>query len=481
MESASSSLTRSLGGAGERVSLGMDLRPTGDLGGEDRWIGVMASKEFGPHMRSRVHALMTEPSGAEGFLKPSFDVQKERELSTRVEPRPPRVLSVIDYEDVTDPVTKPEASRVSRFREELIIDEEDIADFERWKEMKRLDNQRYAAATQVANSDPRSPLQLPSTPMRNITDSMPRRFLRRIASFGPRRNSRGEEEEEGKEPELWKRQSATSLMKRVTSLSCLSVSGDNFAEAPTLESAPSVSSLTSPPTPVRTTIAVPPPIRPQRPVRSPLNFHAGRMEFEESNPFAYVEFQRPMDAFRGLKRWSWYNKPEGRSFNMDPNWDNAKKELGRLDVADAQILSIIADDEDMPEYVELIREIEKELTSRESRKDNGTSSPHMGIDLNNAPMILRHLEECREDALMPMIEARVLESIEGRDEVDVPVMLEEDDSDDSDEGVGSRSFDCAAALNGQMTFLISDSEDEGVEEEAVIGAYSSHRRYPRGK
>lgn len=132
---------------------------------------------------------------------------------------------------------------------------------------------------------------------------------------------------------------------------------------------------------------------------------------------------------------------------------------------------------------ELIHEIKSQVAAEErlKRDSGGTGSPHMGIDLNNAPVILKYLEQYRDKMVKPMFEPRVLGSIGSRDKVDVPVMLEEGYSVVSDEGGGGRSFDCAAALNGQMTFLISDSEDEGVEEEAVMGAYATHRRYPSGE
>lgn len=464
---AGKSTRHSLVDGGEKVSVGMDVLASRDARGDDvrqdENIGESAKGDFGPSMRSRVHALMTEPLSIEGGARSSFDAQRERDSR----PTLARVPSAI---------SQPDGIQTSRFTEELVIDDEDIADFQRWKEMKRMDNQRYDATQATSSNDPRSPLELPSTPLGNITDSVPRRFLRKIASFGSRRGSQGEEEHG-----LWKRESSGSLLKKVTSLNCTSLPRDGSGEAPVLHPEHPGSNSASPPTQAPTTIDGPPVVKPQRPARSPLNIHVGRMEFEDGNPFAYVGHRRPMDAFRGLKRWSWYNKPGCRSFNVDPDWDNAKKELDRVDVADDKIRSIIANYEDIPEYIELIQKIENELTFRKAREDDRTSSLHMGIDLNNAPMVLRHLEEYSEDPINPMSEPRVLGSIGNRDEVDVPVMLEEDYSDDGVEGGGGRSFDCAAALNGQMTFLLSDSEDEGVEEEAVIGAYSTHRRYLSGE
>lgn len=458
-ESARGSLMRSLGNVdnmGGKQSAVMNVR-SNDVSHHEA-IGEPAREGWGSDMKNRVHALMNDPSGTGLVSRSSFDIRKERDFSTRSRPALARVHS----ENF-----RPNGSRAPRFTEELVIDDEDVADFQRWKEMKRLDNQRYDATQAASSNDPRSPLELPSTPMGSITDSVPRRFLRKIASFGSRRGSQGEQE-----PSLSKKESKSSFLRKVTSLDFMRLSEDERKSG---------GSSASPLTPVRTTIDAPPPVRPQRPARSPLDLHVGRMEFEDSNPFAYVEYRRPMDAFHRLKRWSWYNQPGCRSFNVDPNWDNAKKELDHVEVADDQILSIIADYEDMPGYVELIHEIESELGFRKAREDGGTSSPHMGIDLNNAPMVLRHLEEYGEGLPKPTFEPRVLDSIGSRDEVDVPVMLEGDYSDDSDDGVGGRSFDCAAALNGQMTFLISDSEDEGVEEEAVIGAYSTHRRYLSGE
>lgn len=165
---------------------------------------------------------------------------------------------------------------------------------------------------------------------------------------------------------------------------------------------------------------------------------------------------------------------------MDADWDNAKKELERVNATNDQILSIIAEYEYMPDYDELIQDIENKVaaTKERLRMDSGTNSPNMGIDLNNAPMALRRPEQYRETPFGSMLGSRVLGSIGSGDEVDVPVMLEEEYSDKGDEGGGGRSFDCAAALSGQTTFLISDSEDEGVEEEAVMGAYVGHRSYP---
>lgn len=502
MESARSSLgrslTRSLGDVGEvvkRESRETDVLRSGGVrgggNGEDEGIedaakedlkqvisrtfvedGADATQSF-VNLRTQVNALMNEQPDTDLASRPSFDVRKERDLSTQIRPDPAPVPSA---------AVTPGGFRASTFKEELVIDEEDVADFERWKEMKRLDDQRYDT-NQAINSDPRSPLELPSTPMSSITnltstDSLPRRLLRKIGSIG---SSQSNSAEEGASSPR-KRQSASSLLRKVTSLGCMSNQDDDFGGAPVLQQRQSGSNLAFAYSLVRMTADMPP-IRSQRPARSPLDLHVGRMVFEDDNPFAYVECQSLMDDFRGLKRWSWYNKPGLRSFNMDPDWDNAKKELDRVNAVDDQILSIIAEYEDMPEFDELIQEIENKVAATEERlrMDSGTNSPNMSIDLNNAPMVLRHLEQYRENSLGSMLGPRVLGSIGSGDEVDVPVMLEEDYSDDSDEGGGGRSFDCAEALNGQMTFLISDSEDEGVEEDAVMGAYAGHRSYSSGE
>lgn len=353
MKSARSESLRS----GEEVSMEMDGLSSGDDVDQVERVKEIAREEFGgvqeasqtpdithsfDNIRSRVHALMIEHPGTEGSSKLSFDARKERNLGLQVRPRPVPVSESTETESLEDEY------RASKFQEELIVDEEDVADFYRWKEMKLLDEQRYATTQATDSNDPRSPLEHSSSSMRNITDSVPKRFLRKIASFGVRRDSQGEGE--GDEPGLWKRQSSSSLLKKVTSLSCMSIPDCDSGEAPVFQRRQARSNLASTPTTsVRTTMDVPPPVRPQRPARSPLDLHVGRMEFEDSNPFAYVECQRPMDAFRGLKRWSWYNKPGCRSSNVDPDWDNAKKELDRVGVADDHILSIIADYEDIPE------------------------------------------------------------------------------------------------------------------------------------
>ncbi|QDS74064.1 hypothetical protein FKW77_009399 [Venturia effusa] len=419
------------------------------------------------HLRNRAKVLMTHHSGAQGPVKQSFDDRMERDLSTRVKPRPPPMP--------TNMIAG--VYRTSRFKEELVISEEDVADFERWKEMKRMDEQRYDATRTTDSTDPRSPLEVPAMPMRNINDSVPRRFLRKFSSFGSRRNSK-----EGEEPAPWKRQSSSSLLHKVTSLKCVSFGKIDEEAEPILRSRPTKNSLADDPNLIRTTEDLPS-VRPQRQARSPLDLHVGRMVFEDDNPFAYIECQAPVDAFHGLKRWSWYNKPEGRSFDIDPDWDKAKKELGHVDVADDQVLSIIADYEDMPEYGGSIRDIESSVAATEEKlgKDHGTTSPRLGIGLSKAPPVLGHLKLYGDNLLKPMFEPRALSSLGSKDEFDVPLMLEEISSGDSHEGNGGRSFDCAAALNGQMTFLISDSDDDGVEEQAVIGAYEGHGRYLSGE
>lgn len=312
MESARSSLGRSVGNVGE-----MDVLQSGDVrsdgvGENERMekptkgdLQDFISRTFVEdepdaaqsfaNLRTRVNVLMTEQPGTELASRPSFDVQKERDLSTRIRPDPTPVPSA---------VVTPGGFRAPRFKEKLVIDNEDVADFERWKEMSRLDDQRYDVNQTSSSSDLRSLLELLSTPMWSITnltstDSLPRRLLRNIGSIGSFQSNSADEG--GSSPR--KRRSASILLRKVTSLGCMSNQNDDSGEAPILQQRQSGSNLAFAYSPVRTTADMPP-IRPQRPARSPLDLRVGRMVFEDDNPFAYVECGSPKDTFRGLKRWS---------------------------------------------------------------------------------------------------------------------------------------------------------------------------------
>lgn len=328
----------------------------------------------------------------------------------------------------------PTSYRISRFREELEPDIDDVEVFEKLTDTKRLSDQGCTS---------REAPVLPPEPMRRVTDwpstgTLPTRMV------APRRLSNVENHS-------WESASRNRRLSR---------------DAQQL-----------PPVSTRRAIYVHS-IRPLTPANSDTDIYIGRMVLEDNYPFSQLEYKTQVDAFCGMKRWSWYDKSTSGSgaFNIDPNWDNAKKDLANINTADEESLAITSG------YGVLFPDLERRDVvteiSREARNvERKPSSPHMGIDLHNAPMVIRHLELENAEMTEFVFEPQGFAASESDSIFDGLIAVEEgrDQGDQQDEGYDGhgdeiRTFDCAAALNGEMTFLVSDSEEEG---EAVSGAYPS--------
>jgi hypothetical protein len=187
-----------------------------------------------------------------------------------------------------------------------------------------------------------------------------------------------------------------------------------------------------------------------------------------NNPSSKTDTKVPADSFSGMKYWSWYAKPTSGSsaLNIDPNWDNAKRELENVNVADSKILAIISE-YDIPATDTDHQEPSSPFLEAKSE----ASSLNLGMDLDNAALVLRHLEMEIEETLEAIFNPEDASPDSSIDGGAVPA-VEETERFEVDDGDVLFSRPITSNI-GDTSFLLSNSEEdeEEEEEEAVIGAY----------